>query len=82
LTGSAEHRLAAIATLREVYAAEFDYLQRLRYHELTGEWLPAPPPLPDVSALLPAWPDLDTLMTGVNALLRALPAGQAALPAR
>ena len=72
ITGSEADRRAAATTLRETYVVLPFARIRTRYHELTGEWLPLPAPLPDVSALIPAVPDLDTLITGITALLPPL----------
>ena len=48
---------------------------RQRYRELTGETLPDPPPLPDVSELIPAAVvDLDGLIARLEPLLAQLDA--------
>jgi DNA-binding SARP family transcriptional activator/predicted ATPase len=46
-------RTIGAATLRSVYAETGLYRLRCQYHAMTGAMLPEPPPLPDVSALIP-----------------------------
>jgi hypothetical protein len=70
-----EARTAASALYRSQYAETGLYLYRRRYQELTGETLPDPPPLPDVSMLIPADPvDLDGLMDRLEPILARMDA--------
>ena len=70
-----EARAAAAALYLSQYAETGLYLYRRRYQELTGETLPDPPPLPDVSALIPVGPiDLDDLSDRLAPILAELDA--------
>ena len=68
--------LAAAAELyRSLYLQTGLHEQRQRYQQLIGETLPDPPPLPDVSELIPVEPvDLDGLDARLEPLLAQLDA--------
>lgn len=51
--GDAAARSAAAGLYQTQYAETWAQEYRQRYHELTGELLPDPPPLPDVSEIIP-----------------------------
>lgn len=68
-------RLAASELYRTQYAQTGVHEYRQRYHELSGDTLPDPPPLPDVSELIPTSPvDLDGLLDRLEPLLTGLDA--------
>ncbi|MCB0056574.1 MAG: tetratricopeptide repeat protein, partial [Caldilineaceae bacterium] len=68
-------RFAAVALCRSQHALTGAYEYQRRYHELTGEMLPEPPDLPDVSELIPAAPvDLDGLLERLEPTLAGLDA--------
>ncbi|MCX7707357.1 MAG: hypothetical protein N2204_05060 [Anaerolineae bacterium] len=63
-------RAAAAALYRSEYARTGEEICRARYRALTGETLPDPPPLPDISELIPAEPeglDLAALLAELEA---------------
>ena len=69
-------RAAAAAFYRSHYLETGDEESRNRCLELTGETLPDPPPLPDVSALIPDEPDdfdLATLLAELEASFDSAP---------
>ncbi len=63
-------RAAAAAFYRAEHAETGTAQSRVRYQELTGDWLPDAPPLPDITALIPFTPaglDLDRLVAELEA---------------
>jgi len=63
-------RAAAAQFYRTEHAETGAEQSRIRYHELTGDTLPDPPPLPDISLLVPDTPtglDLDKLVAELEA---------------
>lgn len=69
----ARHTAAELYQMQHARTGVQEYRQR--YHELTGETLPDPPPLPDVSALIPADPvDLAGLMDRLEPILAQMDA--------
>jgi tetratricopeptide (TPR) repeat protein len=67
------HRLAAAKQLCALATSTSAILFRQRYHELTGEWLPAPvlpPDLPDVVLQIPV--NVESLMAEVRATAAGL----------
>jgi DNA-binding SARP family transcriptional activator/transposase/Tfp pilus assembly protein PilF len=84
-----EPRRIAAEFYSDAYTRTPDALYARRFEELTGETLPAPPPLPPLPALVPPPPaDLATLLAPVEQLLTELrlaapvpsPAAPVALP--
>lgn len=68
-------RTAAAALYRSLSAETGFHDYRQRYQQLTGKTMPGPPPLPDVSELIPFEPvDLDALVTRLQPLLAQLDA--------
>jgi tetratricopeptide (TPR) repeat protein len=68
-------RTAAANLSRSLFAETGLHDYRQRFQELTGETLPDPPPLPDVSELIPLEPtDLDSLPARLEPLLAQLDA--------
>jgi tetratricopeptide (TPR) repeat protein len=68
-------RCTAAELYGSLYAETGLHDHRLRYQELSGETLPDPPPLPDVSELIPATVvDLDSLIDRLEPLLAQLDA--------
>ncbi len=68
-------RLAASELYRAHYIQTGVHEYRQKYHELAGDTLPDPPPLPDVSELIPASPaDLNELLDRLEPLLARLDA--------
>ncbi len=68
-------RLAAAELYRSQHSQTGIETYRRRFHELTGETLPDPPSLPDVSELIPAFPaDLNGLMDRLAPVLAKLDA--------
>ena len=66
---------AAVELVGLLYAETGLHDYRQRYRVLTGETLPDPPPLPDVSELIPAAVvDLDGLIARLEPLLAQLDA--------
>ena len=72
LVGGEDNRLAAAEFLQDAYTVTGYARLRKYYLELTGKHLPEAPPLPDVSALIPTPPDLDTLLAQIATMLPAL----------
>ena len=73
--GDEEARGAAAELYRSQHAQTGMHEYRRRYHELTGETLPDPPPLLDVSELIPADAvDLDGLIDRLETILARLDA--------
>ena len=71
------HRVARVARRigeeMEIPAEEIDDLERAALlHDLGRFVLPDPPPLPDVSAIIPTPTDLDSLLFRIGVLLPAL----------
>jgi hypothetical protein len=72
LVGSEETRAAAAELVAQAYAL-LGFARFQEYHvEVTGTRLPEAKALPDVSALIPEPPDLDTLLGRIRAILPAL----------
>jgi tetratricopeptide (TPR) repeat protein len=66
------HRITAAEKYRVLALSTSAFLYRQRYHELTGEWLPAPAPLPDLPDVVVQIP---TNVERLMAELRATAAG-------
>ncbi len=67
------HRLAAAKQFYALATSASAFLFRQRYHELTGEWLPAPVPLPDLpDAVLQIPVNVESLMAEVRATAAGL----------
>jgi DNA-binding SARP family transcriptional activator len=63
------HRVTAAGQFHALTTSTSSYLFHQRYHELTGEWLPAPAPLPDLPGIAVQGPvDIEDLMTQLRAL--------------
>jgi DNA-binding SARP family transcriptional activator/tetratricopeptide (TPR) repeat protein len=63
------YRIKATVQFHALAASTSSYQYRQRYHELTGEWLPAPDPLPDLPGVVVQVPvNVEALMTQLRAV--------------